>query len=146
MISRSDNITDFCVGTVRNQETKFLPTGPPPVQSSSKGKLIEERQWGSLNNRERAWGMNTVFRLEVQRDANSIWSNFSRVTLLSKLNYFSPFNIGRNCALIAFMMQLKGWVGTFPVYGGQGLEISCHDMETWPHFVFSGTNPIVRGL
>jgi hypothetical protein len=44
MINRSENVTDFRVGTVRNRETKFLPVGPPPLQSSTKGKLIEEGQ------------------------------------------------------------------------------------------------------
>jgi hypothetical protein len=36
MINKSINITDFHVGTVRNQETKFLPTGSTPLQSSTK--------------------------------------------------------------------------------------------------------------
>jgi hypothetical protein len=44
MINESENVTDFRVGTVQNQETKFLLAGPPPLQSSTKGKLIEERQ------------------------------------------------------------------------------------------------------
>jgi hypothetical protein len=40
---------------------------PPP-----KGKLIAKRQRYSLNNKGRAWGLNTVFRLEEQRDVDSI--------------------------------------------------------------------------
>jgi hypothetical protein len=44
MINKSENVTDFHVGTVQNQETKFLPAGPPPLQSSTKGKLIKEKQ------------------------------------------------------------------------------------------------------
>jgi hypothetical protein len=57
---------------VRNQEAKFLPTGSPPLQSSTKGKLMRKRQRGPLNNKGRAWGLNTVFRLEGKRDADSI--------------------------------------------------------------------------
>jgi hypothetical protein len=56
MISRSENITDFRVGMVQNRETKFLPVGPPPLQSSTKGKLIEGRQWGSPSIREELGG------------------------------------------------------------------------------------------
>jgi hypothetical protein len=44
MINRSENVIDLCVGTVRNRETKFLVARPPPLQSSTKGKLIEEIQ------------------------------------------------------------------------------------------------------
>jgi hypothetical protein len=58
-----------------------------------------------------------VFRLEGQRDVDSIRSNFSRVTFLSKLNAFSFFSIARNCAFIVFKVQLKGRVGTFLVCG-----------------------------
>jgi hypothetical protein len=58
-----------------------------------------------------------VFIIEGQRDPNSISSNFSRVTFLSKSNAFSPFPIVQNCALIASIIQLKGRVRTFPVYG-----------------------------
>jgi hypothetical protein len=56
MISRSENVTDFRVSTVQNQETKFLPAGPPPLQSSTKGKLIREKQWGSQSIREELQG------------------------------------------------------------------------------------------
>jgi hypothetical protein len=56
MISRSKNITDYCIDMVQNQETEFLPTGPPPLQSSPKGKLIEERQRGSPSIREELGG------------------------------------------------------------------------------------------
>jgi hypothetical protein len=52
MINRSENITDFCVGMVQNQEIKFILAGPPPLQSSTKGKLIEGRQGGSPSIRE----------------------------------------------------------------------------------------------
>jgi hypothetical protein len=52
MINRSENITEFCVGTVQNRETKFLPVEPPPLQPSTKGKLIEWRQWGYPSIRE----------------------------------------------------------------------------------------------
>jgi hypothetical protein len=52
MISTSENITDFCIDMVQNQETEFLPTGPPPLQLSTKGKLIEGRQRGSPSIRE----------------------------------------------------------------------------------------------
>jgi hypothetical protein len=44
MINISEKVTDFRIDTVQNRETKFLPAGPPPLQSSTKGKLIEERQ------------------------------------------------------------------------------------------------------
>jgi hypothetical protein len=71
MISRSENFTYFCVGTVQNRENKFLPAGPSPLQSSTKGNLIRETMRFSIN-RGRDWGMNTVFRLKGQRDANSI--------------------------------------------------------------------------
>jgi hypothetical protein len=40
MISRSEKVTNFHVGAVQNQEIKFLPVGPPPLQSSTKGKLM----------------------------------------------------------------------------------------------------------
>jgi hypothetical protein len=36
-------LTDFRVDTIQNQETKFLPTGSPTLQSSTKGKLIAKR-------------------------------------------------------------------------------------------------------
>jgi hypothetical protein len=52
MIRRSEKVVDFCVGMVQNRETKFLPAGPPPLQSSAKGNLIEERQWSSKSIRE----------------------------------------------------------------------------------------------
>ena len=52
MINRSEKITDFRVGTVRNQETKFILVGPPPLQSSTKGNIIEERQWSYQSIRE----------------------------------------------------------------------------------------------
>jgi hypothetical protein len=72
LINKSVNIIDFCVGTVRNQETKFLPTGSPPLQSSTKGKLMRKRKRGPLKNKGRAWGLNTVFRFDGKRDADSI--------------------------------------------------------------------------
>jgi hypothetical protein len=56
MISRSENITDFGIGRVWNQETEFLPTRPPPLQTSTKGKLIEGRQRGSPSIREELGG------------------------------------------------------------------------------------------
>jgi hypothetical protein len=56
MISRSEKVTDFRVGTVRNRETKFLPVGPPPLQSSTKGNLIKEKQWSSQLIREELGG------------------------------------------------------------------------------------------
>jgi hypothetical protein len=56
MIIRSEKFIDFYVGTVQNQETKFLPDGPPPLQSSTKGNLIEEKQWSSQSIREELGG------------------------------------------------------------------------------------------
>jgi hypothetical protein len=56
MINRSENVTDFHVDTVWNQETEFLPTGPPPLQSSTKGKLMLGRQRGSPSIREELGG------------------------------------------------------------------------------------------
>jgi hypothetical protein len=63
MINRSENVTDFPVSTVQNQETNFLLVGPPPLQSSTKGKLIREKQWGSQSIRE--WGSQSI-REELQ--------------------------------------------------------------------------------
>jgi hypothetical protein len=56
MISKSEKLTDFCVSTVRNQETKFLLAGPPPLQSSTKGNLIEEGKISSQSIREELGG------------------------------------------------------------------------------------------
>ena len=56
MISKSENFADFYVGTVWNQETKFLLVGPPPLQCSTKGNIIEERQWISQSIREELGG------------------------------------------------------------------------------------------
>jgi len=56
MINRSENFTDFHLSMVQYQETKFLPAGPAPLQSSTKGKLIREKQWGSQSIREELRG------------------------------------------------------------------------------------------
>jgi hypothetical protein len=92
MISKSEKVTDFPVRTVRNRETKFLPVGPPPLQSSTKGKLKEERQQSCQSIREELGGLTLCSYLkdkgmQTQYEVN----NFSRVTLLSKLNCFSYF-------------------------------------------------------
>ena len=98
MISRSEDVTDFCVDTIQNRETKFLLDGPPPLQSSTKSKLIEERQWSSQSNKGRSWGLNTVLRFKGQRDADSIWSKW-------------------NWPIYSLQMEPKGRFKTFPVYG-----------------------------
>jgi len=147
MINRSDNITDFRFGMVRNQETRFLPTGPPLLESSTRGKLIEGRQWGSLNIRERSWGMKTMFKLEEQRDANSIWSNFSIVTFLSKLNAFSPFF--HSLELCSYSLQNATEGLSQNVFNIWKAKDHRSLIVTWKPdfiFVFSSTNPDVREL
>jgi hypothetical protein len=44
-------------------------------------------------------------------------NNFSRVTLLSNLNYFSPFSIARIWPIYSLQMELKGRFKMFPLYG-----------------------------
>jgi hypothetical protein len=53
--------------------------------------------------------------MQTQYEVN----NFSRVTLLSNLNYFFSFPYLGIDPFIAFKMELKGRVRTFPVYGMQ---------------------------
>jgi hypothetical protein len=93
MINRSERVTDFHVGTVQKRETNFFPAGPPPLQSSTKGKLIEEIQWSSQSIREALGGWTLCSDLkdkgmQTQYEVN----NFSRVTFLSMLNSFSSFS------------------------------------------------------
>jgi hypothetical protein len=72
MISRSENIIDFCVGTVQE------PRNRVPSSWASTTSILHQRQAHRREtmrfsiNKGRAWGMNTMFRLKGKRDENSI--------------------------------------------------------------------------
>jgi hypothetical protein len=56
MINRGENVIDFHFSMVQNREIKFLPAELPPLQSSTKGKLIREKQLGFQSIREELGG------------------------------------------------------------------------------------------
>ena len=88
MISRSENITDSCFDMVQNQETEFLPIGPPPKESSYKGDTEVLHQRGKSLGVEQCVDNLRDKGMQTQYEVN----NFSRVTLISKLNFSLLFH------------------------------------------------------
>jgi hypothetical protein len=70
--------------------------------------------------------------MQTQYEVN----NFFRVNFISNLNSFSSF-IARNWPIYSLQMELKGLVGTFPVYGRPRIIdlLSGHGNPT-PFFIF----------
>jgi hypothetical protein len=85
---------------------------PPPKESSYK------RDNEVLHQRGKSLGDKQCVQTLKHKGMQSQYevNNFSRVTFLSKVEFFSSPQLGYG-PFYSLQMELKGRVGTFPVYG-----------------------------